>query len=108
MAMPITTDGYRGPFPEGEVAGRILKTRNPNFPQFFFEWHPQMKGKVYRIDVPGEWHEGVFHPDLTSIRANGVCVAEHCEHHARFLGFVQTYLRGYLKGLEDAKEINHA
>jgi hypothetical protein len=30
-----------------------------------------------------------------------VVVAEHCEHHARFYGFVQSWLRGYKKAVTD-------
>ena len=69
------------------VVPRIMRTRTPAFPEFEFEWHEHI-GKVYVLEAisPG------------SLGAEGTCIAEHCDTHARFLGFVQTYLRGVRKG----------
>lgn len=77
----------------------ILKTRDPNFPQLLFEWHRQA-GKVYVLGLPGKWVDRVFVPAVTGT-ARAFCLAEHCDTHGRFLGFVQTYLRGYRQGLAD-------
>lgn len=78
---------------------RVWPTSTPNFPQFAFEWH-EASQKVYVIQIPGVWTDGVWVRDpganLKTVAAT--CIAEHCEHHARFLGFVQTWLRGYKKG----------
>lgn len=80
---------------------KIEKASNPRYPQFVFEWHPWTQ-KVYVVHVPGEWIDGVFIAESSYTRtARAIALAEHCEHHARFLGFVQTYLRGYAKGAED-------
>lgn len=80
----------------------IEHTRTPTFPQFEFEYHPET-GKVYRVDVPGQWIDGEFVRDPDRRVAEGVCIAEHCDHSARFYGFVQTYLRGYRRGASDAR-----
>lgn len=79
---------------------RIEHASHPKYPEFTFEWHPWTQ-KVYVVHVPGRRVDGVFVPDPTVGNANAVALAEHCEHHAMFLGFVQTYLRGYVKGLEN-------
>jgi len=81
------------------VLPKIQHTRSPNFPQFEFEWHEQT-GKVYIIAIPGKFIDRQFVP-AESGNAKGTILAEHCDHHARFLGFVQTYLRGYRQGLQD-------
>lgn len=75
----------------------IQKTKTPSFPQFVFEWHENTQ-KVYVIELPGKFEDSVFVPDTTIGSVSAVAIAEHCEHHARFLGFVQTWLRGYRKG----------
>lgn len=82
---------------------RIWPTSTPAFPQFAFEWH-EASQKVYVITIPGRWVDGVFLRDDSVKTAEGVCIAEHCEHHAQFLGFVQTYLRGYRRAMADAEK----
>lgn len=80
---------------------KVEKCAHPRYPQFLFEWHPWTQ-KVYVVHVPGKWEDGTFVKAVAwSQEARAICLAEHCEHHARFLGFVQTYLRGYAKGAED-------
>lgn len=69
---------------------------SPKHPQFHFEWHPE-SGKVYVVNVPGKWIDGIFVKDTSVHTAKAEIAAEHCEHHARFYGFVQTFLRGYNK-----------
>lgn len=76
---------------------RIEKTATPSLPQFVFEWHPWTQ-KVYVVELPGEWFDGQFVPGLSGERASAWAIAEHCEDHGRFLGAVQTWLRGYRKG----------
>lgn len=79
---------------------QIVKTTSPNFPQFVFEWHPWTQ-KVYEIELPGEWVEGVFHQTRGNGSIRAECLAEHCEDQGKFIGFVQTFLRGYKKGVID-------
>ena len=79
---------------------KILHTRDPKFPSFEFEWHTQI-GKVYVIGLPGRFIDREFVPQTTPGNARAFCLSEHCDTHARFLGFVQTYLRGYRQGLQD-------
>lgn len=62
------------------VAPPILRTRAATFPQFEFEWHVTQQ-KVYVVEGP-----------------RGTCIAEHCEDHGRFIGLVQTWLRGFRRG----------
>lgn len=81
---------------------RIEYCKDPNFPQFRFEWHPH-NGKVYLIELPGVWAEGHFVEVASSKPLQAAVVAEHAEHHARFLGFVQTWLRGYKKAKADLR-----
>jgi hypothetical protein len=85
------------------VTPKIEHIRDPKHPQFRFEWHPNTE-KVYIVQNPGKFEDGEWVPDYGFA---GSCpafiLAEHCEHHARFFGFVQTYLRGYKQGLYDAK-----
>lgn len=78
---------------------RILKTQDPSLPQFVFEWH-QVTGKAYLVELPGAWVDGQFVPALTG-QAQAACIAEHVDTHGRFIGFVQTFLRGYRKGKHD-------
>lgn len=82
------------------VAPVIQKMSSPAFPQFVFEWHAGVQ-KVYRVDVPGRFVDGMFVPDLAQTHTNAVAIAEHCETHGRFYGCVQTWLRGYRKGQSD-------
>lgn len=84
------------------VVPRVLKTRDPKLPHLAFEWH-EHTGKVYVVLVAGRWDGGAFVPGLADAKAQAWCIAEHCEDHGRFIGFVQTYLRGYKMGLADAK-----
>lgn len=83
------------------VAPKIPQTRSPAFPQFVFEYHEHV-GKVYVVEVPGEWVDGAFVPKPSG-PAQGTCIAEHCDTMGRFYGFVQTYLRGYRKAQADQK-----
>lgn len=84
-----------------QVAPKIQKTRDSNFPQFLFEWH-ELTGKVYVIGLPGRFEDRVFVP-ATCGQARAFVLAEHCDTHGRFFGFVQTYLRGYRQGAADEK-----
>ncbi len=99
MMSSIVTDALSVP-PEG-ASPKIEHTESPRHPQFHFEWHPQSQ-KVYIGCKPGKWEDGVYVPgDYGHL---GVKVlAEHCDHHARFLGFVQTYLRGYDQAVADVQ-----
>jgi hypothetical protein len=85
------------------VAPLIPKTKDPNFPHLYFEYH-QSEGKVYAVEIPGRWEGGKFTPALDG-QATGEKIAEHCDNHAQFIGFVQTYLRGYKKALLNAGRI---
>jgi hypothetical protein len=76
----------------------IYHCRDPRLPQFEFEFHVAAQ-RVYRIDLPGEWKDGAWVPAPPGAQAHGRCVAEHCLTHAMFLGFVQTFCRGYLLAL---------
>lgn len=79
------------------IVPRIHKTSTSSFPQFAFEWH-EASQKVYLISLPGNFVDGVFIKGDNYSTIEAVCIAEHCEHHARFYGFVQTWLRGYKYG----------
>lgn len=79
---------------------RIYHFSDPRLPQFAFEWHPRTQ-KVYRIDIPGRWIDGVFVQDTEQRTAKGFCVAEHQNTHAGAFGAVQTFCRGYIKALCD-------
>lgn len=59
-----------------------------------------MNGKVYVIELPGRYVDREFVPAERGT-ARATILAEHCDTHGRFLGFVQTYLRGYRQGLQD-------
>lgn len=76
-----------------ELPGRILRTRDPRLPQFHFEWHPDCQ-RVYRVDIPGVWIDKQWVESAGVVK--GFCIAEHCLTHAQFLGFVQTFCRGYI------------
>lgn len=86
------------------VQAPILKIRDPNFPQFEFEWH-QRVGKVYVLGLPGRFEDRQF-VAAQSGTARAFVLAEHCDTHARFFGFVQTYLRGYRQGLADEPRLS--
>jgi hypothetical protein len=68
----------------GHSGMRIIHIRSPMTPEYRFEYHPET-GKVYVVRV------GVK-PEV------GDVIAEHCDTHARGIGFVQTYLRGIEEG----------
>lgn len=73
----------RDPHPSG--AGRdVLHIKQPNYPQFRFEWHPGTR-KVYLIRVGSK-------PLI------GEKLAEHAETHAEAYAYVQTFLRGFREG----------
>ncbi len=81
------------------VAEKIYHIEDPKFPQYHFEWHPTIQ-KVYIGVNPGKWEDDVFVPgDFGHLQMK--ILAEHCDTHARFYGFVQTYLRGYRQGRAD-------
>lgn len=95
------------------IAPTIEKIKDPRLPQFLFEWHPHTQ-KVYVVNLPGKFADnnpghfdngkfvpGIYEQSFTAINAQAFVLAEHCEHHARFFGFVQTYARGYLQGFRD-------
>lgn len=97
-----------------QVVPKIEKIKDPRLPQFLFEWHPHTK-KVYVVCLPGKFVDGIvghfengkfvpgfYEPSFSSVEAKGFVLAEHCEHHARFYGFVQTYARGYFQGFRDS------
>lgn len=74
----------RDPHPSG--AGlKVLHIKQPNYPQFRFEWHPGTR-KVYLIRVGAK-------PLV------GEKLAEHAETHGEAYAYVQTFLRGYREGL---------
>ncbi len=58
----------------------ITHIKTPNFPEFRFEWHPEIS-KVYLIRA--------------SAPTIGECISEHANDHGLAFGFVQTWLRGY-------------
>jgi hypothetical protein len=78
-----------------EAPQRIYHAQDPRLPQMSFEWHLSSQ-KVYRIDLPGRWADGEWVPAPAGAQAKGHCVAEHCLTHGQFVGFVQTFCRGYL------------
>ncbi len=82
------------------VAPTIPKTRDPNFPHLLFEFH-EHTGKVYAVEIPGSWEGGAFTAAVGG-KATAHVIAEHCDTHGRFIGFVQTYLRGMKRGMVEA------
>ena len=78
---------------------KIHYMRQPALPQFVFEWHAHTE-KVYVVGIPGRWIDRTFVPAISG-EAKGFVLAEHCDTHGRFYGFVQTYLRGYKQGMTD-------
>lgn len=81
----------------------IAHCRDPRLPQFAFEFHAGSQ-KVYRIDLPGGWRDGVWVPAAAGAQARGRVVAEHCLTRGQFYGFVQTFCRGYLLAAKHAAE----
>lgn len=63
---------------------KVLHIKQPNFPQYRFEWHPQSR-KVYLIR-------------LGTTPLIGEILAEHAETHGAAYNFVQTFLRGFREG----------
>jgi hypothetical protein len=90
--------------PAAAAPGRVARFRDPLVPQFEFEWHPGT-GKVYVLEAAGRHEAGAFVPDPSARARRAVVVAEHCDHHARAYGFVQTFLRGYKKAAQDAPKL---
>lgn len=72
----------RDPHPSG--TDKVYHIKQPNFPQYHFEWHPQTR-KVYLIRVG-------------TVPLIGEVLAEHAETHGHAQNFVQTFLRGYREG----------
>lgn len=76
---------FRGRDPHPTGAGQAtFCIRQPGFPQWRFEWHPQ-KRKVYLVR-------------MANTPLTGEVIAEHAETHAAAFGAVQTWLRGYHEG----------
>lgn len=73
----------RDPHPSGPEA--VYHIKQPLFPEYRFEWHPQAR-KVYLIRLGSE-------PLI------GEVIAEHAETHGEAINYVQTFLRGYREGL---------
>lgn len=61
----------------------IFKIKQPNYPEFAFEYHPQKKKVYLLID------------DHTNKITHAQIIAEHVENTGQAVGFVQTWLRGY-------------
>lgn len=72
----------RDPHPSGQA--KIYHIKQPAFPQYRFEWHPQSR-KVYLIRT-----------GRTPLV--GEILAEHAETHGAAYNFVQTFLRGFREG----------
>lgn len=78
----------------------VCVIKQPLFPQFRFEWHPQAK-KVYlvrlgQIDVIDG--EVVFTPIPTSQKLRAERIAEHVRSEGEAFNYVQSFLRGYREG----------
>ena len=73
----------RDPHPTGG-AQMCMHIKQPQFPQYRFEWHPQSR-KVYLIR-------------LGRTPLVGEVIAEHAETHGHAFNFVQTFLRGLREG----------
>lgn len=84
---------------------KIEKCTDPLVPQFVFEWHPDTK-KVFLCEIPGRHEDGQFIPDFGRTTINAVTITEHCDTHAMFFGFCQTFLRGYKKALSDYPKLS--
>lgn len=80
---------------------RIAHCKDVRLPQFRFEWHPGTQ-KVHRCDLPGSWIDGQWVESVAEVV--GYCIAEHCLTHAQFLGFVQTFCRGYLVAINHQRK----
>lgn len=85
----------RDPHPTGAGQPHV-KIKQPNFPQFHFEWHPGTR-KVYLARLGTVDAEGKFVPAVNR-RVIAEILAEHAETHAHAYNFVQTFLRGYREG----------
>jgi len=89
MAMdPLTAEKFaefigRDPHPTG-ASQPVYHIKQPNFPQYRFEWHPQSR-KVYLIRIGRK-------PLI------GEVIVEHAETHGAAFNFVQTFLRGLREG----------
>lgn len=88
MTEPVIRERFaeflgRDPDPTG-ANSRILHIKQPSFPQFRFEWHPQSR-KVYLIRTGAA-------PVIAEK------LAEHAETHAEAYAYVQTFLRGFREG----------
>lgn len=82
---------------------KIITTTDSGFPQFRFEFHPATK-KVYVLGLTGGFSGKKF--ELSgSEKVKAFVLAEDCDHNARFLAFVQAYLRGYRQGRYDQIQI---
>jgi hypothetical protein len=84
----LTTEKFaefqgRDPHPSG-ADRTICHIKQPNFPQYRFEWHPQSR-KVYLIR-------------LGTSPLIGEILAEQAETHGAAHNFVQTFLRGFREG----------
>lgn len=72
----------RDPHPTGRDL--VYHIKQPNYPQYRFEFHPQSR-KVYLIR-------------LGTTPLIGEILAEHAETHGDAYNFVQTFLRGFREG----------
>ncbi len=82
-----------------EAPDKVYYITNPTLPHFRFEWHIGSQ-KVYRMDLPGMYVEGKWVPGESGLMCNGRIIAEHCLTHGMFIGFVQTFCRGYLLAIQ--------
>ncbi len=79
-------DAFRGRDAHPSGAGQtVLCIKQPNYPQWRFEWHPQ-KRKVYLVR-------------LGNTPLIGEVICEQAETQGAAFGAVQTFLRGYKEGL---------
>lgn len=91
-------EAFRGRDPDPTGAGqKVLHIKQPNFPQYRFEWHPQSR-KVYMVRLGWCAPEGEFVPLDEKTPLIGEKIAEHAETHGAAFGAVQTFLRGYREG----------
>lgn len=71
------------------VGNLVKSVKMTGFPQFVFEYHPQV-GKVIVVYVDK--------PRCADGTAPAAVVAEHVADDGQAFGFVQTFLRGYRLG----------
>lgn len=83
--------------PNGAPSGNLVQQiKMLDFPEFRFEWHPQVQ-KVLLIEIgKGKGADGCY---------GGQVIAEHCEDRGKAFGFVQTFLRGYRRGKSGGADI---